>query len=410
MKVMMQIMKSVFALWLVSMSCAWADASTVTSVRISEGAEGLRLIIDLDKATVFRYFTLEHPDRVVVDLTDAKMKTSLPKAMDTRGVLKSIRTAPRNANDRRIVLDVNAAVKAKAFVIVASEHTSHRLIVELVSVAIPTPAPVPVPTVAVKPLRDIVVAIDAGHGGEDPGARGHSGTWEKNVALQISKQIAGRLSKEVGMRAVLVRDGDYFVSLRERMARARREKADLFVSIHADAFNDASARGSSVYVLSDRGASDEASRWLAERENAADLVGGVTLDTKDDVLASVLLDLSQTGTLQASAQVAERVLMHIGKLGSLHNISVQNARFVVLKSPDVPSMLVETAFISNPEEEQRLNDAAHQEKLAQAITDGVKEYFSANPLPGTRFAELKRLQSRVPELAVSTYPQNRGKN
>lgn len=386
---------SVLAFWLATSAVGWAQTATVTSVRVLDEPEGFRLVIDLDRAPVFRSFTLADPDRLVIDLKDAKLKASLPKLAADHPLLKAVRSAPRNTGDRRIVLDVQAGVKAKSFALMPNEQFGHRVVVELKNGAADEPP------VGVKSLRDIVVAIDAGHGGEDPGARGHSGTWEKDVALQISREIAGLVSKEIGMRAVLVRDGDYFVSLRDRMARARREKADLFVSIHADAFNDSNARGSSVYVLSDRGASDEASRWLAERENAADLVGGVSLDTKDEVLASVLLDLSQTGTLQASSQVAERVLNQIGKLGSLHSQTVQSARFVVLKSPDVPSMLIETAFISNPEEEQRLNDSNYQGRLAQAVLGGIRDYFRNNPLPGTRLAQVGRTQGSGQDVALS---------
>jgi len=403
-------------LWMTASVSAWAQTGTVTSVRVVDEPDGSRLVIDLDTAPSFYSFVLPDPDRLVIDLKDVKLKTRLPTLGSDHPLLKGIRSAPRNQGDRRIVLDIKDGVKAKSYALAPNEQYGHRLIVELnTRVVVAAPPPPPLPVVS-PPLRDIVIAIDAGHGGEDPGARGYGGTWEKNVALDIARQIAALISQEAGMRAVLVRDGDYFVSLRERMSRARREKADLFLSIHADAFNNANARGSSVYVLSDRGASDEASRWLAERENAADLVGGVSLDNKDDVLASVLLDLSQTGTLQASAQVADRVLSKIGKLGSLHSESVQSARFVVLKSPDVPSMLIETAFISNPEEELRLNDKSYQGKLSEAILDGVRDYFRSNPLPGTRIAAADsatgmraEMASTAPDSAVVSRPRRAGK-
>jgi len=403
------------ALWMAASVGAWAQSGTVTSVRVVDEPDASRLIIELDAAPSFHSFVLPDPDRLVIDLKDVKLKTRLPILGSDHPLLKGIRSAPRNQGDRRIVLDIKAGVKAKSYAVAPNEQYGHRLIVEL-DAGVVAAAPLPPAPANSPPLRDIVIAVDAGHGGEDPGARGHGGTWEKNVALDIARQIAALISQEAGMRAVLVRDGDYFVSLRERITRARREKADLFLSIHADAFNNANARGSSVYVLSDRGASDEASRWLAERENAADLVGGVSLDNKDDVLASVLLDLSQTGTLQASAQVADRVLSQIGKLGSLHSESVQSARFVVLKSPDVPSMLIETAFISNPEEEQRLNDKSYQDKLSVAILNGVRDYFRSNPLPGTRLAAAEsttgmraEMASTAPDSAVVSRPTRRGK-
>ena len=234
----------------------------------------------------------------------------------------------------------------------------------------------------------MIIAIDAGHGGEDPGAIGKNGTREKDVVLAIARALAQRVDAEPGMKAVLTRNGDYFVPLRDRMRRARAQQADLFVSIHADSIRDRSVDGSSVYILSQRGATDEAARWLAERENASDLVGGVSLEDKDDVLASVLLDLSQSASLSASQAAAEHVLHQLNLVGEIRKPLVQQARFVVLKSPDIPSMLVETAYISNPQEEQRLRGAAHQGKLAAAIHQGLREYFYSDPPAGTRIAQL----------------------
>jgi N-acetylmuramoyl-L-alanine amidase len=236
--------------------------------------------------------------------------------------------------------------------------------------------------------RDLIIAIDAGHGGEDPGAIGQNGLREKDVVLEIAKELHARINAEPGMKAVLTRNGDYFLPLRERMRRARAQSADLFVSIHADSIRDRSIDGSSVYILSQRGATDEASRWLAERENASDLIGGVSLDDKDDVLASVLLDVSQMASLRASEAAAERVLRSLGQAGEVRKPQVQEARFMVLKSPDIPSMLVETAYISNPREEQRLRTEAQRAKLAAAIHRGVRDYFYANPPAGTRIAQL----------------------
>jgi N-acetylmuramoyl-L-alanine amidase len=235
-----------------------------------------------------------------------------------------------------------------------------------------------------------VVAIDAGHGGEDPGAHGRHGTREKDVVLKIAKKLERLVAKTPGMRPVMIRDGDYYVGLRKRINRARQYKADLFVSIHADAYKNPRVSGSSVYVLSARGASDEASRWLEERENAADLVGGVSLDDKDDVLASVLLDLSMSGTIDVSTRVANNVLSELRRVGPVRKKVVQFARFVVLKSPDIPSMLIETAFISNPREERRLRSPSYQLKMARGILSGIKKYFKSNPPPGTYFAEAGR--------------------
>jgi N-acetylmuramoyl-L-alanine amidase len=235
-------------------------------------------------------------------------------------------------------------------------------------------------------MRDVVIAIDAGHGGEDPGAKGRYGTYEKDVVLAISRRLAALIEKEKGMRPVMIRKGDYYLGLKKRTELARQSGADLFISIHADAFRDRRVKGSSVYTLSRRGASSEAASWLADRENSADLVGGVELKTKDDMVASVLLDLSQTATQQASHEVAEKVLGQMRQVGKTHKRKVQRAGFVVLKSPDVPSILVETAFISNPDEEKRLKNPAHQQRLAESILRGVRGYFRSSPPPGTLLA------------------------
>lgn len=236
------------------------------------------------------------------------------------------------------------------------------------------------------PGRELIVAIDAGHGGKDVGARGPSGTHEKDVVLAIARKLAELVDKEPGMRPVLVRDGDYFIRLRDRMTKARKQRADLFVSVHADAFSDHRARGSSVFVVSERGASSEMARILAAQENAADLVGGVKLNDKDELLKSVLLDLSQSASIEASMNVADNVLSELKQVGRVHKTRVQQAGFMVLKSPDVPSILVETAFISNPEEERMLRDSRHQQRLAYAILKGIRAYFRDNPPPGTVIA------------------------
>jgi N-acetylmuramoyl-L-alanine amidase len=248
--------------------------------------------------------------------------------------------------------------------------------------------------------RDIIVAIDAGHGGVDPGSIGKRGTREKNVTLAIARRLKERIDREPGMRAVLTRDTDHFVEHRERIARARRQQADMFISVHADSYKDRSVVGSSVYVLSARGASDESARWLADRENAADLIGGVSLDDKDSVLASVLLDLSQGASMSASIAAADMVMDELYSIGNVTRRGVKSAGFLVLKSPDIPSILVETAFISNPTEEARLVDPRHQQRLAEAIHNGVRTYFYANPPPGTLIARL-RAQPNNPTVIAS---------
>jgi N-acetylmuramoyl-L-alanine amidase len=255
----------------------------------------------------------------------------------------------------------------------------------------PTVAPPPGATKSMQQLRaggmrPLVIAIDAGHGGQDPGARGGKGTREKDITLAIARELARQVNATPGLKAYLTRDTDVFIPLAQRYQKARSAKADLFVSIHADAFTNPDANGSSVFVLSQRGASSQAARWLANQENAADLVGGVRLQDKDNTLASVLLDLSQSATMKASEDIAGHVLTGLKKLGKTHKAHVERANFVVLRSPDVPSMLVETAFITNPDEERRLNDPRHRTELARAILDGVNMYFTRQPPPGTLYA------------------------
>lgn len=371
-----------------------ADAlAKISNMRMWDAPDSTRLVFDLSQSTGFSVFTLKNPDRVVIDIENTQFDTSLPPVSAGHPLLKQVRSSARNSSGWRFVLDVKNNIRPRSFMLNPNEEYGHRLVVDMdypltlvpptVTEAEPSPKPETPKAETSKPkankTRDIVVAIDAGHGGEDPGAHGRSGTREKDVTLAIARKLKAMIDSESGMRGVLIRDGDYYVSLRKRIQRARQHKADLFISVHADAFTHPYANGSSVYVLSAKGASDEASRWLAERENAADLIGGVSLDDKDDVLAQVLLDLSMTGTIDVSTRMAERVLDEFKTLGPVHKPSVQYARFVVLKSPDIPSMLVETAFISNPAEEKRLRDASHQEKVASAILRGVRAYFQGNP-------------------------------
>jgi N-acetylmuramoyl-L-alanine amidase len=254
--------------------------------------------------------------------------------------------------------------------------------------ALRNPPSLPADRTPTRPVRDLVIAVDAGHGGDDPGASGRDGTHEKDVTLAVARVLARRINAEPGMRAVLTRATDVFVPLRERIRLARVAQADLFVSVHADAVLDRTVSGSSVYVLSQRGATNEAAKWLADRENAADLVGGVSLDDKDNVLASVLLDLSQSAAMSASMNAAGKVLDELNRIGEVRKERVQQAGFVVLKSPDIPSMLIESAYITNPSEERRLRDPHFQLELADAILAGLRNYFHDNPPPGTRLAAL----------------------
>jgi N-acetylmuramoyl-L-alanine amidase len=368
---------------------AHAASIEVRDVRLWAGPDGTRVVLDLSAAARHELFTLRNPERVVIDIPGARLARAIPPT--GQGLVKEIRTG-LHEEGLRVVLDMGERVQAKSFLVEPNEAYGHRLVIDLSTAQ---QQAVTVPHAPVGEDRDIVIAVDAGHGGDDPGAIGRSGTYEKTVVLAIARALAKRIDAEPGMRAVLVRDGDYFVAHRDRMLKARQQRADLFVSIHADAYKDRSVSGSSVYVLSARGASSEAARWLAERQNASDLIGGVSLSDKDDVLASVLLDLSQAASITASTTAAERVLFELDRVGEVRKPAVQHAGFIVLKSPDIPSILVETAYISNPGEEKRLRSPKHQDKLASAIHSGVKEYFLANPPPGTRLAALAAQQARL---------------
>ncbi len=359
----------------------------VEGARLWAAPDNTRVVFDVSGPVKHRLFSLKQPDRLVIDLSDAAIARGVEQSFNSGGLVKSLRSGARNGHDLRLVLDLNGPVKPKSFVLKPNDQYGHRLVIDLYDAK--RSASVPKTQVKSEPakLRDLVIAIDAGHGGEDPGARGMKGTREKDVVLAIARRLATLVDQEPGMRAVMVRDGDYYIGLRKRMEIARQHRADLFISIHADAFKDTRVKGASVYAVSRRGASSEMARWLAARENAADLVGGVSLDDKDDLLAEVLLDLAQTATLEASNEVAANVLSEMKRVGSVHKSRVQHAGFVVLKSPDIPSLLVETAFISNPSEELRLRSGKHQRQVAAAIMAGVRKYFAANPPPGTLLAK-----------------------
>src|ERR1700678_535435 len=363
-----------------------AHAVDVRAIRLWAGPDSTRVVLDLSGSAQHNLQVLKNPDRVVLDVAGARLTSGARPAPAGTGVVKEVRMGRRPSGELRIVLDMARPIQAKSFLAAPNNRYGYRLVIDLgQSQGVETPVKV---EHARPDARDLVIAVDAGHGGEDPGAIGKNGTREKDVVLAIARVLAQRVDAEPGMKAVLTRNGDYFVPLRDRMQRARAQQADLFVSIHADSIRDRSVDGSSVYILSQRGATDEASRWLAEPENASDLIGGVSLDDKSDVLASVLVDLSQSASLSGSQVAAERVLRELNRVGEIRKPQVQQARFMVLKSPDIPSMLVETAYISNPQEELRLRSAPHQAKLAAAIHQGVHDYFYANPPAGTRVAQL----------------------
>ena len=367
---------------------AHGGTSEVQAVRATMDPGGPRVVVDLSAPTAFKVFTLDSPRRVVLDLADTRLADGvrLPRSL---GPIIAVRSGVQPGGALRLVIETSSDEEPRAARLAPVGAEGHRIVVDWAGGGAQRPvAAVHAPK---QGTRDVVIAIDAGHGGKDPGAIGHRGTLEKGVVLEIARELAGLIDREPGMRAVLIRDGDYYIAHRERIRRARAAKADMFLSIHADAIRDRDVSGASVYVLSERGATDEAARWLAERENAADLRGGVSLSDKDDALATVLLDLSQVANISASMLAAERVIDAFDGLVPVRKPRVQQAGFLVLKSPDIPSMLIETAYITNAADERRLRSDAQRSKLAGAIVAGVQSYFTRNPPEGTRFAELRRL-------------------
>ena len=420
---------------------AWSPASaatTVSAVRVWPAADYTRLTLEASAPLQYKFFTIKNPERLVLDLEGVDLSPALEKlagqVSSADPYIKLVRVGRFKPDVVRLVLDMKAEVKPSVFTLQPIGEYGHRLVLDLYPVQpldplmallqVPdariaaTGGPVAEPgkagpeqaatateetakaaiIAAPKPAEDkparnensrnkgggevtrlITVAIDAGHGGEDPGAHGRGGSKEKDVTLAIARRVKQRVDEVPNMRGVLIRDGDYFIPLHGRVVKARKVSADLFVSIHADAFVKPDARGSSVFALSERGATSAAARWLAKKENDADLIGGVNIDVKDPYLAQTLLDLSQTATINDSLRLGKAVLSELGEINTLHKGSVEQAGFAVLKSPDIPSILVETAFISNPTEERRLGDDEYQDKMAAAIVSGIKGYFASNP-------------------------------
>ena len=412
-------------------------AIAISSARVWPAQDYTRLTLESKQAIRCNMFTVKNPDRLVIDLEEVDLHGPLDELADKIGKdnphIKSVRVARNKPGVVRLVLDLKTEVKPQLFSLKPVAEYGHRLVLDIYP-AVPvdplmalvqqpeskqpelpaaleekssakTPVqnniakaakiedaqPPILPSTNTKPdkliaktipeisTRTLVIAIDAGHGGEDPGAHGHGGTFEKNVTLAIARKLKELVDGTQGMRGVLIRDGDYFIPLGGRVTKARKAHADLFISIHADAFIKPDARGSSVFALSEHGATSAAARWLAKNENEADLIGGVNIAVKDPFLARTLLDLSQTATINDSLKLGKHMLNELGSMNTLHRGFVEQAGFAVLKSPDIPSVLVETAFISNPSEERRLNDEDYQEKLARAILGGIKDYFAQNP-------------------------------
>ncbi len=377
---------------LVAENCLAASAS-IESVRVRQSPERTRIVFDVSQPVEHKVFALENPRRLVIDITNAKLNANF-SSVDLKGSpIKNMRSAVRESTDLRVVLDLNTAVKPRSFVLKPILQYGDRLVVDLYTAEQELTPVVQKADLISRQMRDVVIAIDAGHGGEDPGAIGSSGLFEKDVVLAISKRLANYFTREPGFKALLIREGDYYVGLRKRTQIARDSLVDVFLSVHADAFKTPQAKGASVYAISQRGATSETARWLAEKENRADLiggVGGVSLDDKDDLLAGVLLDLSMTASLASSLEMGDEVLKQIKPINRLHKKQVEQASFAVLKSPDIPSLLIETGYISNPSEEARLKSKVHQDKMAKAIFTGVKNYLQKNPPAGSYLAWKKQ--------------------
>lgn len=393
-----------------------AHAAQVTAVRVWPSGDYSRITLEANTALKYQVLEVPNPDRVVMDIEgvslDEMLKSLSTKVLPNDPFIKSIRLGHFKENVVRLVVDLKTKVEPKTIELKPIGDYQHRLVLDLYPpkdavmamldarnrAASPdvanvntgakdeaaSPKDVIKPNITVKPSfrrddRELIVAIDAGHGGEDPGARGATGTYEKDVTLAIAKKLKAKIDRIPNMRGVLIRDGDYFIKLYSRVEKARQQQADLFVSIHADSFDKETAKGSSVFALSERGATSASAKFLAQKENNADLIGGVSLDNKDSTLNQVIFDLAQTATINDSLILGKAVLNQIGEINTLHKSHVEQAAFVVLKAPDIPSILVETAFISNREEERKLNDSQYQDKLAGSILTGIKQYFAGNP-------------------------------
>jgi N-acetylmuramoyl-L-alanine amidase len=425
------IIATIAAVCLAALASQSAVATDIKAARVWAGPEYTRVVFDLSDSGKYKVSPGDKPGDMVIELPGGSLAGSF-RAPGAQGLFKGLDTSGKTA---RLIAHVDPTAKPKSFMVKPAGDYGYRLVLDLYpgdpalakvgqknagtsdddssdddgrdagatasAAARDTPpprtvsagkrgrsAPVSSSPIASMPTseRKVVVAVDAGHGGEDSGARGATGLLEKDVTLNVARELAAQINAQPGMQAVLTRNGDYFIPLKRRYQIAREHNADLFVSVHADAFKNSDAKGSSVWVLSPRGKTSEAARWLADRENRADLVGGVSLDDKDDTLAAVLLDLQQGYAMQASEAIANNVLKAVGQLGPTHRGYVERANFVVLRSPDVPSILVETAFITNPSEETKLRSASHRQSLATAVLGGIRNYFANTPPPGTWFA------------------------
>lgn len=356
------------------------SGAQIKDIRLADNKGYVRLVFDLDGIADHSVFSLHTPERVVLDIKKAKMPHGMVDRLQANSLIKSIRSGVRNDDDLRVVFDLSEEVTPRSFLLAPSGQSGHRLVLDLHDKNKST-------KVKKADKRDVIIAIDAGHGGKDPGATGRAGTREKVVTLQIAKHLEKYINEQRGMKAVLVRKTDRYMRLRDRIEKARDHHADMMISLHADSFPDPRARGSSIYALSVDGASSETARMLADKENAADILfGDVELAVEDQMVKEVLFDLSLTGTIESSLDMGSEILDQIKSVNRVHKKQVQQAGFAVLKAPNIPSVLLETAFLSNPREEKNLRTTAHQQKVAKAITRGVNKYFARKAPPGTWLA------------------------
>jgi N-acetylmuramoyl-L-alanine amidase len=354
------------------------SSAALTGIRVSQTSDvHTRVVFDLSTSIQHNLFTLKDPQRIVIDLEDTRESRALAVSKKVTSLMKGIRSAKRDSGALRVVLDMKNTVRPRSFVLKPDGKSGHRLVVDLHATNL---SPTPIVTnqqQRIKQKKQFTIAIDPGHGGRDPGAIGKKGTREKDITLALAKKMKTLINRDPGFKAVLTREGDQYVVLRNRVKKARANKADLFISLHADSYKSARVEGASVYALSLSGASSEAARRIAEKENASDLIGGISLADKDDLIASVLLDLSQTATIQDSLEFGSDVLKNLSKVSTLNNKQVQQAGFAVLKAPDMTSILIETAFLSNPREERKLRSSKHQHKLAKAVFAGIKTHLKS---------------------------------
>ncbi|MGH1471760.1 MAG: N-acetylmuramoyl-L-alanine amidase [Cellvibrionaceae bacterium] len=378
-----------------------AYAVDVDGVRLWRAPDNTRIVFDLSGPVQHNMFMLSNPQRLVIDIQNAYFKAKLSDIGISNTPVSKIRTGKRGEKDLRIVLDLKEAVDPKIFSLVKHGDKSDRLVLDLFDTKKIAEPKIVIPDPTTQTRRDIIIAVDAGHGGEDPGAIGSRRVYEKNVVLDISKRLVKLINSQPGYRAKLTRTGDYYIELKKRPALARAMRADLFISIHADAFKNSGARGASVYALNGRGAkaTSDTARYLAQKENKADLIGGVgnvNLKDKDEMLAGVLVDLSMTHTLSSSLDIGQNVLSSMGALARLHKSHVEQANFAVLRSPDMPSILIETGFISNPGEAKKLSTPAYRQQMAEKIFKGTQHYFYKSPPAGSYIAWMKNNGNQKP--------------